>query len=123
QCMTIASAACLGFFMQFTKVMGTYFWGVSAAIGAGDAIARWANSTPPSATLAIAPALLLGVFFGSLACAVLGGAGSSVTVTARSVGRAKMRSGLVPEDRAAVRKRLIKLPPPRELIPVKGKTV
>lgn len=123
QWIIIASAACLGFFMQFTKVMGTYFWGVSAAIGAGDAIARWANSTPPSATLAIAPALLLGVFFGSLACAVLGGAGSSVTVTARSVGRAKMRSGLVPEDRAAVRKRLIKLPPPRELIPVKGKTV
>src|SRR5699024_5316383 len=70
QWIIIASAACLGFFMQFTKVMGTYFWGVSAAIGAGDAIARWANSTPPSATLAIAPALLLGVFFGSLACAV-----------------------------------------------------
>lgn len=115
----ILVGAVIGTLATAGKSFGTYFLWLPTALGMGDFISGITNTTLTTPVwLPPVPVFLFGMALAGLAGVIIGDDGAISTMSPM---KPTMGTGLVPKDRERVRSRLIRLPVPKEQIPVLGK--
>lgn len=104
--------------LSLGKSLSTYFIWLLTALGAGDFISGLFNSSLSTPIwLLPVPIFVYALCIAGAVGIVIGDDGAISTMTPM---KPSMGSGLVPKDRGRIRGRLIKMPVPKEGIPVQG---